>query len=311
MNVTALVVALVVLIVTGVAMLLAAAPLALALARRRGRADGIGVGSSDALEAAARVDVLVLDASGTVTTGSLRVVQVEPIDPEHDRNLRWFAAALAHTSDSPVEQAVAKLAARGRVTDVVATPGLGLSGAVDRHPVRLGRPDWIGLVALDGIGTTVGVEVDGRPLGRLVVADVVREHAAEVVGSLASDGVRVELVSAGPAVDTAHVAEQSGVEHWHAEANDARRAEVVARLRSSGRVVGLVASTAAPGAEVWLGPVGSDAGLKLDDLDVRRVARALALGRGTVATRARVRRLAWVVAPTLGVLAYLVVSLLL
>jgi P-type E1-E2 ATPase len=281
-----------------------------ALARRRGRALGVAVGSPDALDVAARVDALVLDAAGTVTTGSLRVVAVHPVDPEHDRSVRWFAAALAHTSDSPVDRAVAQLATRGRVTDVVATPGIGLSGSVDKHPVRLGRPDWVGLAPVDGIGTTVGVEVDGRPLGRLVVADVVRDHAAEAVDALAADGVRVELVSAGRAVDTAHVAEQSGVEHWHAEAGDAERAGVVEQLRASGRVTGHAGSVPVAGADVMLGPDGSGADLVLDDLDVRRVADVLRLARWTVALRTRLRTLAWVVTPTLAVLTFLLVSLL-
>lgn len=309
MSVTALAFALVVLVAAWTLLRLAAGPVALRLARRRGRALGVAVRSPDALDVAARVDALVLDAAGTVTTGSLRVVGVHPVEPEHDRNLRWFAAALAHTSDAPVEQAVARLAARGRVTDVVATPGAGLSGAVDRHPVRLGRPDWVGLVPVEGVGTTVGVEVDGRPLGRLVVADVVREHAAEVVGALAADGVRVELVSSGPADDTAHVAEQSGIHHWYASAGDDERAAVVAPLRASGRVVGYAGSVPVAGADVTLGPDGSGADLVLPDLDVRRVARALELGRRSVALRAGLRRLAWVVAPALALVTYVLVSL--
>ncbi len=101
-------------------------------------------------------------------------------------------------------------------------------------------------------------------------------------------------------MDAAHLAERAGIEHWHASADDAARAHVVAGLRSSGHVVGYAGDVARPGADVTLG-TSVEAGLRLDDLDVRRVARALDLCRSAVGMRRRLRRASWVVAPLLVV----------
>ncbi|WP_229054371.1 hypothetical protein [Aeromicrobium sp. Leaf350] len=150
-----------------------------------------------ALDAFARSDTLVVDPVGSITVGELRVVGVEPIDPEHDRSLRWFAGALQHGADDPVARAISRLSARGGATEVKHVPGLGTAGRVDRHPVRVGASEWIGLDRPpdDGWHQVVAVEVDGRALGSLTVADPVRDQAPGAVASLVADGWRVVLVA--------------------------------------------------------------------------------------------------------------------
>lgn len=176
---------------------------------------GVRVGDVRALAASRSVDLLVLDGLATVTDGK-QVKEVDPIQDKYLRDLRWFAGALSHASDHPTGRAIAKLSAmRGNLTRVEQVPGLGISGSVDRHPVRVGRPSWLGLPDADaGPDTaieTVGVEVDLRPLGTITVVDIVPDSAAKAVAELEADGVSTVLVTSASMPRAAAVAEKAGV----------------------------------------------------------------------------------------------------
>ena len=250
-----------------------------------GRRHGISSVPGPAWAVAARVDAVVLDRWGTVTTGRLTVTAVDPLDPDHLRNLRWFAGALEHEAEGPVAQAVARLSPRGKVTDVRVVPGSGVRGSVDRHPVRVGRPSWVGMADRDDRGTVLGVELDGRPLGYLVVGDEPRSDAGASVARLKTAGVSAVLVSDDGARETEELAETCGIERWHADIAPEKRERLVAELQEQGRVVAFVSSRpedAEPHAVADL-TVGGDRGVALTDLDVRRVAVLLSLARGVVA----------------------------
>lgn len=290
-------------------LLLALSPLATGLARSRGRLVGVHLDDADALGVLARVDVALLDRWGTVTTGALRVTRVEPVEADHERNLRWFAGALGHAADDPVWRAIARLSTRGRLSRVEHHDGGGLTGSVDRHPVRLGRPEWVGMPAHgpsalaagaagdDGgpdpeVGVTVGVEVDGRPIGWITVGDELRPRADEAVDALRRDGVEPVLVSDDTETNTDHLARSAGVTRWHSGILADKRDTVVAEHRSPGRCVALVASTDdAAGADVLLTdrevPAPTAPLVRLDDLDTARVAAAVTLARGAVRARRR------------------------
>ena len=285
----------------GLALLLAALPAAIALlpltwwiARRRSRGEGITWLSRGALTAARRVDLVLLDRWGTVTTGELKVASVEPLDPDHDRNLRWFAGALGHAAEDPVARAVARLSTRGKLSGVEQYDGVGISGSVDRHPVRLGRPDWLGMEVRDGLGVTVGVQVDARPIGYITVADDVRLDAAEGVRRLREIGVEPVLVSDDTEKNTRHLAESCGIERWHAAIGPADRDALTAEHRDRGAVVASAGRKPVPSADLVLGLDVED-GARLTDLDVGRIATALALSRRCARAAARTRgfALAW------------------
>ena len=254
------------------------------VAGRVGCRHGISSVPGPAWAVAARVDAVVLDRWGTVTTGRLTVTAVDPLDPDHLRNLRWFAGALEHEAEGPLARAVARLSPRGRVTDVRVVPGSGVQGAVDRHPVRVGRPSWVGMADRDDRGTVLGVELDGRPLGYLVVGDEPREDAGSSVSRLTAAGTTVVLVSDDGARETEELAETCGIERWHAEIAPEKRERLVAELQEQGRVVAFVSSRPedAEAQAVADLTVGGDAGPTLTDLDVRRVAVLLSLARGVV-----------------------------
>lgn len=268
-----------------------ATPLALVVARQRLRGFGVALSDADAVVAMERVRAVVLEKDGTVTTGRLRVVSVDPVEPDHDRNLRWFAGALEHASDHRIGQAISALAMTGRLSQVEQLPGRGIRGSVDRHPVRVGAPDWLGMDVPDGLWTTVGVEVDARALGTITVADDVRLDAADGVAALRRLGLEVTLLSSDRHDRTLDVADQVGIDDVHAGLDAAARASVIETVagRKAAPQEGalLVAGTAAPSAAsvdvVRLG---------LEDLDVSRVARAVEAARSTTSRARRARAVA-------------------
>ena len=245
---------------------------------------GVSLSGPDTLDACRRIDTIVLDKDGTVTTGKLTVTGVEPFDPDHDRNMRWFAAALEHTSEHPIAQAIARLAGRGRVTEVEHLTSLGISGLVDRHPVRVGHPGWIGVDSPEGLGTTVAVEVDGRALGRITVADDVRPTAREAIDALRALGIQPLVVSAGDLPDSAHLAEQIGLDDVVSGAGPDERLAVVEGLRAEGRVVAMVGDHSAnagalSAADLAVSPDSSTPGvpasITVDTLNLTTVVGAL------------------------------------
>ena len=278
---------------TALAVLLAAAPTALLLAvpvamttsRSRAAARGVRLGDVAALDAAADADTVVLDQDGTVTTGNLRVISIDPVEPEHDRNLRWFAGALSHAGDHPISRAVSRLSARGRLTSPEHVAGRGMQGSVDRHAVRVGAPEWLGVLSEPDLWRTVAVEVDGKVIGTLSVAEDLRTDAEEHVRGLLAAGFAVHLVSPSTPPRAAHVAGAVGLSGPSGTSVD----QVVSSLTAEGHRV-VVASghpVAVPGA-VSLAPGAElSGGIGLDDPDVANVRGALDLA---TATRSGVRR---------------------
>ncbi len=279
------------LLIAGPGALRLATPAALLVGTRRGAQAGILVASRTDLDMSTQVDTVLLDQHGTITTGALSVVSVDPVDPEHLRNLRWFAGALERSSDHPIARAIAQGTDAGRVSDVVQRPGLGISGSVDRHPVRVGRPSWIGIDDPGGLGTRVGVEVDARVLGSITLADTLRPHAQDDVERLRSLGVEPFLVSDGPALDTRDLADRSGIVTSHAEMTVEDRMRLVERLRADGRIVAVVGDAGRHGAAMQAADLALSTGgevpvtgIVLPDVDVRTVGDALALTRATAST---------------------------
>lgn len=276
-----------------------AVPLTRWATRARGRAAGIFFDDPSALKIGPLVDTVLLDRWGTVTTGHLRVASVEPLEPDHDRNLRWFAGALGHVSEDPVGRAIAHLAARGKVSGIEQHGGVGISGSVDRHPVRLGPPLTLGMADRDDVGVTVGVQVDARPIGYITVADDVRPDARSAVEKLRADGIDPVLFSEDTDRNTGHLAELCGIERWHASTPPDQRAGLVTDYRGLGRVVAVASGTPEPSADLMMSD-GEEVsrGIRLTDLDVTRVARALALARRAARRVVATRR----VGPALGAL---------
>ncbi|MCW2838982.1 MAG: hypothetical protein JWR55_465 [Aeromicrobium sp.] len=276
------------LLVAAPAALRVAGPAALLVAARRGAGIGMAPADEPTMDVAARIDTIVLDQHGTVTTGELTVTSIDAVDPEHLRNLRWFAGALEHVSEHPIGRAIAKLSAPGRVTNVVQQPGLGISGSVDRHPVRVGLPSWIGIDHADGLGTQVAVEVDGRALGSIRVADTLRSDARVGVEQLRTLGLDPVLVSDRPEADTSFIAAGSGIVTSHPDVMTHGQIALIERLRADGRIVAMAgdrgrhpAAMQAADLSISIAAASPGDGIAVAEIDVCTVAGAIALARGT------------------------------
>lgn len=296
----------------GLAVLVVASPAALTLAhgsvaatmRRQAVRLGVRSISPTAAEAAATLDTVVLDKHGTVTTGELRVASIDPFDPGHERNMRWFAGALEQTRDDPIGRALARPLGRGRLTQVDYAPGRGLSGWVDRHPVRVGHPDWVGLDAPEQLGTTIGVEVDGRLLGSITLADVLRDEAPAAIVDLGRAGLTPVLVSGDRTADVQDAAARVGIETAVAEAGAERRAEVVDELRADQHRVAFVGAgdanaPAATRAELLVThdrTLTGRASVLLQDVAIDRVGAVLRLLRASRPRHSALRAAAYVAA---------------
>ena len=294
---TAFVAAVSVLIIACPCALGLATPTALMVGTGRGAQLGVLIKGPQVLESTRRIDTVVLDKTGTVTTGVMTVVGVSPVRGGDEQRLHHVAATLEHASEHPVARALAGLAEPGTVEDFRNHAGHGVSGVVDGLPARVGRPEWIGhdVPASPAGGTTVAVELDGSLLGTVTVADVVKHTSAEAVGSLRDLGLEPVLLTGDARAVAEEVAAAVGITTVHAGVTPERKLEVVRELQAEGRVVAMVgdgindaAALAAADLGIAMG-TGTDVAMAASDLtlvggDLRSATTAVRLARATLRT---------------------------
>ncbi|MFD0483969.1 heavy metal translocating P-type ATPase [Kineococcus sp. GCM10028916] len=303
---------------TAVAVLVIACPCALGLATPtallvgtgRGAQLGILVKGPEVLESTRRIDTVVLDKTGTVTSGRMTLVDVVPAAGVSPEDLLRAAGSLEDASEHPVGRALAA-GARARVAlspvrDVVAAAGAGIAGVVDGSPVRAGRPDWVGVPvpaelagAMDRAEsagrTAVLVASAGRALGVLSVADTVRESSADAVAGLRSLGLHPVLLTGDNERTARAVATAVGIDDVTAGVAPEDKVAHVARLQAEGHVVAVVGdgvNDAAALATADLGIAmgsGTDVAIEASDLtlvraDLQAAVDAVRLARRTLST---------------------------
>jgi Cu+-exporting ATPase len=249
-----------------------ATPTALLVGTGRGAQLGLLIKGPEVLESTRRVDTIVLDKTGTVTTGRMKLVDVVAGDGEDRAEVLGLAGALEDASEHPVAQAIAA-GARDATRAAPALPpgagdraappaidafvnhaGLGVEGRVGDRAVLVGRPALMterhvaipdglatALADAEALGRTAVLAAwDGRARGLLVVADTVKPTSAAAVASLRALGLRPVLLT-GDNADTARaVAAEVGIDEVIAEVLPGDKATVVRRLQSEGRVVAVV-----------------------------------------------------------------------
>ena len=275
-----------------------ATPTALLVGTGRGAQLGILVRGPEVLEATRRADTVVLDKTGTVTTGTMAVTAVTPAGGVDGAELVRYAAAVEDAAEHPVARAIAAAGPRPPlpVHDFAALPGLGAQATVDGRRVVVGRPE---LLAAQGIPVPavdgVAVAWDGMYRGSITVADTVRPTSAAAVARLRGLGLRPVLLTGDSAAVAASVAGQVGIDEVHAGVLPADKVSVVQRLRAEGRVVAMVgdgvndaAALAAADLGIAMG-TGTDVAIEASDLtlvraDLLAAADAIALSRATLRT---------------------------
>jgi P-type Cu+ transporter len=286
-----------------------ATPTALMVGTGRGAQLGILVRGPEVLEATRRIDTVVLDKTGTVTTGELSLVDVVAAEGEDAAVVRRLAGAVEGASEHPVGRALAGPAPHPAVHGFRNLEGRGVRGSVDGQDVVVGRPELLaeeGLLvpaevsaalarARAGGRTAVVAGWDGRARGVLEVADAVKESSAEAVRRLRSLGLEPVLLT-GDAEEVARaVAAEVGIDRVVAGVLPEGKAVAVRELQAEGRVVAMVGdgvNDAAALATADLGiamGTGTDAAIAASDLtlvrgDLRVAADAVRLARRMTAT---------------------------
>jgi Cu+-exporting ATPase len=287
-----------------------ATPTALLVGTGRGAQLGILIKGPEVLESTRRIDTIVLDKTGTVTTGAMSLVDVVTADGVSREAALRLAAALEHASEHPIARAIVA-AAPGplpEVADFATIEGLGVRGAVESRAVLVGRPalfaDPAGLpselaVAMaeaEAAGRTAVVAGwDGAARAVLVVADTVKDTSAEAVDRLRGLGLTPVLLTGDNAAAAAAVAAEVGIDEVIAGVLPSDKVEHVKRLQGEGRTVAMAGdgvNDAAALAQADLGlamGTGTDAAIEAADLtlvrgDLRVAADAIRLSRRTLAT---------------------------
>ncbi|GAB3937006.1 heavy metal translocating P-type ATPase [Kribbella albertanoniae] len=290
-----------------------ATPTALLVGTGRGAQLGILIKGPEVLESTRRVDTVILDKTGTVTTGRMELVDVL-LAPDQDRaEVLRLAGALEHSSEHPIAQAVARAAmAAGKlpeVEDFGNVEGLGVQGIVDGHAVLVGRtqlleewsqhlPEELTQAKEDAEAegsTAVAVGWDGQARAVLVVADTVKPTSAQAIKDLKALGLRPVLLTGDNEAVAQKVAREVGIDDVIAEVLPAGKVDAVKKLQGEGRVVAMVGdgvNDAAALAQADLGlsmGTGTDVAIEASDLtlvrgDLRAAADAIRLSRSTLRT---------------------------
>lgn len=294
----------------GIAVLIIACPCALGLATPsallvgtgRGAELGVIIRGAQALEKARSVQAVVLDKTGTLTTGRMSVLEVAPAEGVDEAELLAVAAAVEAGSEHPIARAVVE-----RAEDVPAAerfealPGIGARALLDGVPVAVGSRR---LLAEQGIefpdeasrlGSEVFVLRDGALLGRIVVGDQLKPGAEQAVAGLRDLGLRPVLLTGDSWAVAREVASQVGIEDVHAEVLPQGKAEVITGLQADGMRVAMVgdgvndaAALATSDLGIAMG-AGTDAAMAASDLTLMRddltgVVDAIRLSRATERT---------------------------
>ncbi|MDI6517401.1 heavy metal translocating P-type ATPase [Streptomyces coelicoflavus] len=285
-----------------------ATPTALLVGTGRGAQLGILIKGPEVLESTRRVDTVVLDKTGTVTTGRMTLHEVYAAEGTDEDELLRLAGAVEHASEHPVARAVAagaeeRLGTLPGVEGFENVPGRGVRARVAGREVAVGRlydalpPEAAAAVdeAEQRGRTAVVVGWDGEARGVLAVADAVKETSAEAVAALRRLGLTPVLLTGDNRRVAESVAAAVGIDEVIAEVLPEEKVAVVERLRSEGRTVAMVGdgvNDAAALATADLGlamGTGTDAAIEAGDLtlvrgDLRVAADAIRLSRRTLAT---------------------------
>jgi P-type Cu+ transporter len=291
-----------------------ATPTALMVGTGRGAQLGLLIKGPEVLESTRKVDTVVLDKTGTVTTGKMALVEVAVADGVDRGEVLRLVGALEDASEHPIARAIADAAqaehgALPAVESFGNREGLGVEGVVDGYALVVGRPallaDWAMYLpaeldaarrAAEGRGqTAIAAGWDGQAAAVLVVADTIKPTSADAVASLRELGLRPVLLTGDNETTAKAVAAELGIEEVIAEVLPSDKADVVERLQAEGRVVAMVGDGVndAPAlAQADLGlaiGTGTDVAIEASDLtlvsgDLRAAADAIRLSRATLRT---------------------------
>lgn len=291
-----------------------ATPTALLVGTGRGAQLGILIKGPEILESTRRINTVVLDKTGTVTTGKMTLVDVV-VEPGTDRDqLLRLAGALEDASEHPIAQAIAtgatqQIGALPAAEDFVNVEGKGVQGIVDGHAVLVGRDSLLAEWSLSLSGelasakanaeaegkTVVAVGWDGQARGILVVADTVKPTSAEAIRRFVALGLEPVLLTGDNDAVARRIAAEVGITRVIAEVLPHEKVEVIAGLQREGKVVAMIGdgvndAPALATADLGLAMgTGADVAIEASDItlvraDLLSAVDAIRLSRATLST---------------------------
>jgi len=305
---TALVNAVAVLVIACPCALGLATPTAIVVGSGRGAGAGILFRNAEALENAGRINLLLVDKTGTLTEGRPRVVTVLPIDPNDGRLVLTLAATLEQGADHPLARAIREYANQNNIAPLtmsgfVSTPGRGVSAMVDGSSILLGSPEYLSsqgagigperLMKLPPGGTPVGIARDGVALGLIIIADQMRTTSPAAVTRLRTLGVEILMLTGDHPSTARAIADAAHITNFRAQVMPQDKAGEVETAHARGRFVGMVGdgindAPALAAADVGFAiGGGADVAIQTADVtlmrsDLMSVADAISLSRATL-----------------------------
>ncbi|WP_277453150.1 heavy metal translocating P-type ATPase [Janibacter sp. DB-40] len=302
---TAIGVAVTVLIIACPCALGLATPMALLVGTSRGAQKGILIKGPQVLEDTRRIDTLVLDKTGTITTGVAQVTDLAAAPGLHPAAVLTAAAAVETGSEHPIARAIVRRAQdQGikipRITDFESLPGSGAVASIKGTRVTVGTSDLFDevppeLATLERRGTTVFVGWERKARGALTVADEVRDTSGDAIRALRSEGLQVWLLSGDAEHNATAIAATVGIdaEHVIAGVRPQDKHDVIERLQGEGRVVAMVGDGVNDAAAIVRADLGmamgtgTDVAMESADIvlvhaDLESVPRAISLSRETL-----------------------------
>ena len=291
-----------------------ATPTALLVGTGRGAQLGLLIKGPEVLESTRQIDTVVLDKTGTVTTGEMAVVGVGLAAGAQEAEVLRLAGALEDASEHPIARAIAAHAKRETgdlpaLADFANHSGLGVQGVVEGHGVIVGRVRFLADWAMhlppelhsareeaEALGqTAIAVGWDGALRALFVVADTVKPSSGEAVEQLKALGLRPVLLTGDNEATAKAVAAEVGIEEVIAEVLPAEKAAMVEQLQGEGRIVAMVGdgvndAPALVQADLGLAiGTGTDVAIEASDItlisgDPRAIGDAIRLSRRTLAT---------------------------
>jgi Cu+-exporting ATPase len=235
-----------------------ATPTALLVGTGRGAQLGLLIRGPEVLETSRKIDTVVLDKTGTLTTGVMQVAEVMTSSGMSEAELLRVAASVEYGSEHPIARAIVRTALErsltlSEATDFVAFAGFGVGATIDLAGVLAGTPAWLverGLTLEEDLafrieeareqGTVIAVASAGSVVGALVVTDTVRETSAQAVKNLRALGITPVMASGDHESVARRVADQVGIETVYSSLTPQGKAELVAQLQSDGHAVAMV-----------------------------------------------------------------------
>ncbi len=306
-------------LVAAVTVLIIACPCALGLATPmsimvgvgRGAHSGILIRDAQALEQLEKIDILVIDKTGTLTEGKPKVVAIIPGEGVDEPELLRLAASVERSSEHPLAQAILDAAkARdlvlGEVSEFASPSGKGAAGMVEGKRVALGNAMLMSELNISTAGldaaaesarqngaTAIFVGIDGRPAGVITIADPVKSSAPEALRALRAAGLRIVMLTGDNETTARAVARTLGIDEIEAGILPERKSDVVQRLRGEGRRVAMAGdgvndAPALAAADVGIAMGGGtdvaieSAGITLLTGDLMGIVRARKLSQATM-----------------------------